>query len=224
MTKPSNLPQKPKRKPTETLRLQGRNIITEDDLDEVFPDDGNVEKPEIYSHRKILHGVVLTLLVALIIAAVLTALAVVRGDLKIPGWSHTPAPEATCPVAVHEYPPNDSITVNVYNGTQEEGLAGQTSGLLAKRGYEIGEVASKRMSRTGLTAVIISGPAGEANAFNLQRNIPETEYVADQRADASVDVVLGSKFKQLVPPDSVDQTPGTLSCPRLSPEPTEVAK
>ncbi|MCW2130916.1 LytR C-terminal domain-containing protein [Arthrobacter sp. VKM Ac-2550] len=224
MTNRSHLPRKPKRKPKETLRLQGRNIITEDDLDEVFADVGEVEKPEVYTHRKILHGVVLTLLVALIIAAVLTALAVVRGDFKIPGWSHTPAPEATCPAAVHEYPPTDSITVNVYNGTQEEGLAGQTSGLLAKRGYQIGEVASKRISHSGVTAVVISGPAGEANAFNLQRNIPETEYVADQRADASVDVVLGKEFKQLVPEDRVDLTAGPLSCPRLSPEPSKVAK
>jgi hypothetical protein len=224
MTDLSNLPRKPKRKPKETLRLQGRNIITEDDLDEVFPDDGNVEKPEIYSHRKILHGVVLTLLVALIIAAVLTALAVVRGDLKIPGWSHTPAPEATCPAAVHDYPANDSITVNVYNGTQEEGLAGKVSGLLAERGYKVGEVASKRMNDTGVTAVIISGREGEANAFNLQRNIPKTEYVADQRTGTSVDVVLGSEFKELVATDNVDQAPGPLSCPQLSPEPSAVAK
>jgi hypothetical protein len=223
MTDPS-LPPPPKRKPKQPLRWQGHRVITEDDLDRVFVDDGNVEKPHIY-HRRILHGIVLVLLVGLIIAAVLTATAVARGDLKIPGWGPPPAPEpVTCPAGTYDYPDNGSFRLNVYNGTQLEGLGSRVAGELADRGYDIGAVGNKTLSFFGMSAVIVSGKAGEANAFNLQRNIPDTEYVADDRTDASVDVVVGAGYKELVDANLVDQTPGTLSCPRLSPAPTEPAE
>jgi len=221
MTENGGPPPKPRRKPKDILRLRGQRIITEEDLDRTFPDDGEAGRLEI-DGRRVLHGFVLVFLVFLLVAAVVAALAVMRGDLKIPGWDAPPvatAPEA-CPTGPFDYPDNGSFTVNVYNPTNREGLAGDVSGLLADRGYKVGEVASKEFTRTRITAAIISGPAGQANAFNLQRNIPGTEYRADERTDDSVDVIVGEEFKELVPENRVDQTPGPLSCPHLSPEPT----
>ena len=223
MTEPS-VPPPPRRKPKQILSWQGQRVITEEDLDRVFVEDGNVEKPHSYQ-RRILHGVVLVLLVGLVIAAALAALAVARGDLKVPGWGPPPPPEAvTCPTGTYDYPDNGSFRLNVYNGTQLEGLGSKVAAALSDRGYDIGSVGNKTLSVYGMSAVVVSGKAGEANAFNLQRNIPDSEYVADDRADDSVDVVVGAGYKELVPANRVDQTPGTLSCPRLSPTPSEAAE
>jgi hypothetical protein len=218
MTESGTIPPRPDRDPDEApddeYHLQGRRIITEDDLDEVFADD-EVEPTERHLHRRILHGVVLTLLVALLGAAVLAALAVSRGDLQVPGWGPRTQEPITCPSGTYKYPANKSFVTNVYNSTTEGGLARQASEALANRAYKIGEVGSKRINYYGLTAIIVSGPKGEANAMNLQRNIADTEYVADDRTDTSVDVIVGSQYKALVPVKKVNRKAGTLSCPRL---------
>lgn len=218
---PPNIPPKPDREPEEgpddMYHLQGRRIITEDVLDEVFADDDedDAEVSERSYRRRILHGVVLTLLLALLVAAVLAALAVARGDLQIPGWGPRTTAPVTCPSATYEYPANDSFVLNVYNSTTEGGLARQAAEALAERGYKIGEVSSRQINYYGITAVVVSGKKGEANALNLQRNIADTEYVADGREDDSVDVILGSRYEELVPAKKVNKKPGTLSCPRL---------
>lgn len=63
-------------------------------------------------------------------------------------------------------------------------------------------------------AEVVSGAAGQAAAFTVQRHVPGSDYFQDGRTDASVDVILAQDYKALVPPDLVDQTPGKLSCPR----------
>jgi len=220
MTESGTIPPRPDHEPEEEVpddefHLQGRKIITEDDLDEVFEDDGEAEPSERFLRRRIFHGVVLTLLVALLAAAVVLALAVSRGDLQIPGWGPRTQEPITCPSSTYKYPANNSFKTNVYNSTTVGGLARQASDALAKRGYKIGEVGSKRVNYYGLTAVIVSGPKGEANAMNLQRNIAHTEYVSDDRTDTSVDVIVGSQYKTLVAAKKVNKKAGTLSCPRL---------
>ncbi len=97
-------------------------------------------------------------------------------------------------------------------------MAGSVAAELKKRGFNVDLVANKSTDYAG-TAVIVSGPAGQSAAFNLQRNFAGTDYVQDARTDATVDVYLTSDFKDLVPAAKVDQTPGVLSCPRFSPSP-----
>lgn len=201
------------------LHWHGHRIVTEEDLAATFAGD-EVEKSSVYMWRRIRHGIVLLLLVALIVAGVFMAVAISRGDLKVPGFEPEAAPPPpTCPAGVQNYAPNNTVTVNVYNGTLEEGLASQVGLELQLRGYILGETGNKDISQPGLSAVIVSGRSGEAGAFNLQRNIPNTEYVADARSDASVDIILGSGYEGLIEPGLVDQTPAALSCPRLSPTP-----
>ncbi|NKX54356.1 LytR C-terminal domain-containing protein [Arthrobacter mobilis] len=206
--------------PDDEYHLQGHKIMTEEDLDEVFADEDDVEVKKYRRWRHVLHGAVLVLLLAGLVGAVVAALAVMRGELQIPGWGPRTQEPITCPSATYKYPANDSFTLNVYNSTNEGGLARQAARELAERGYQIGEVASKDLNYYGLSAVVMSGPKGEANAMNLQRNIAGTEYVADDRQDESVDVILGSRYEGLVPANKVNKEPGTLSCPRLeSPDP-----
>lgn len=204
-------------KPKDPYHWHGQRIVTEADLDSVFApdDDDDVARPRIYL-RRLVHGLVLFFLVIALIAAVVAALAVSRGELRIPFLESSTRPAPTCPATTYRYVPNQRVTVNVYNATNREGLAAHVARQLKARGYRIGEIDGRRISHPGLSAVIVSGPAGEANAFNLQRNILGTEYVADDRTDTTVDVVLGSGFKGLLQTHRVRKVPGPLSCPRLS--------
>lgn len=206
-------------KPKDPYHWHGQRIVTEEDLDSVFASDDDVERPQVYL-RRLVHGLVLFFLLVALIAAVVAALAIARGELRVPFLETTVKPGPSCPEATYRYVPNQRVTVNVYNATAREGLAARVARQLKSRGYRIGEIGGRRISHPGLPAVIISGKAGEANALNLQRNILGTEYVSDDRTDATVDVVLGSGFKALLQPKRVRKVPGTLSCPRLAPPST----
>ena len=65
-------------------------------------------------------------------------------------------------------------------------------------------------------AAVVSGAAGQSAAFSVQRNLPGSDYFQDSRTDGSVDVILSQDYRALAQPELVDQTPGTLSCPRES--------
>ncbi|MBT1003462.1 LytR C-terminal domain-containing protein [Paenarthrobacter sp. DKR-5] len=203
----------------------GHHVVNGDYLREVFAEDpGQTRNPVRFRHR-LTHAIVLTFLVVLLVSAGLTALAVSRGDLKLPFLepSAAPAPAQTCPTATFRYLPNKNVTVNVFNGTFQEGRAASVAAQLKARGYKIGKVGNKPTG-SQRAAVIVSGPAGQAAAYNLQRNIAGTEYVADRRSDASVDVVLAPGYSGLVKAERVDQSQGRLSCPQLSPSPAATSK
>lgn len=203
----------------------GHRIVTEDDLGEVFRADSDDAGRPRRSFAKVRHGIVLGLLVALVAGAVWAALALARGDLEIPGWSADPdpAPEAVCPAEQLPYPATAGITVNVYNATRINGLAGDVAAALKERGYLIGEVGNRSLTTNRIAAAVVSGPEGRPLALNLQRNIVGTEYIDDARAGASVDVVVGTGYQGLVPLEQVQTVPGQLSCPRLSPNPVDPA-
>lgn len=207
-----------KRRPKDPDTLHGQKIVTGEELREVFDDGGQAEYLPGY-RRRLLHGVVLTLLVALLITAVVLALAITRGDLKVPFFQPDEAEPVACPTAVFSYPANEDVNVSVYNSTDRGGLAGSTADELRKRGYNVVDIGNKSLNNNSGTAVIVSGEAGRAGAYNLQQNINNTEYVADDRDDDSIDVILGRSFAGLVPADKVDESAGQLSCPRLDPSP-----
>lgn len=198
----------PKKNPVE---WHGHRIVTEKDLDTTFEETEEIERPQVYM-RRLRHGVVLGLLVVLLTAAVFVALGISRGDIRIAALEPDPVPTSTCPAGPFEYQDPAAITVNVFNSTRVSGLAGSTANVLAERAFTVGAVDNRDVNREGMTAIVASGPAGYANAFTLQRTIPNTVYIEDERTDESVDVVLGSGFENLVPTEEVDEEPGGLSC------------
>ncbi|WP_051298947.1 LytR C-terminal domain-containing protein [Arthrobacter castelli] len=208
-----------KRRPKEPDTLHGQKIVTGEELREVFDDGGEAEYLPGY-RRRLVHGVVLTVLVAALITAVLLALAIARGELKVPFLQTEAAEPVACPTAVFSYPANENVNISVYNSTNQGGLASGTADKLRKRGYTVGQIGNRSLNNNSGTAVIVSGEAGRAGAYNLQQNIKGTEYVADDRQDDSIDVILGRGFSGLVPAEKVDESAGQLSCPRLSPSPT----
>ncbi|WP_181033596.1 LytR C-terminal domain-containing protein [Arthrobacter sp. SX1312] len=197
-----------RRDPTE---WHGQRIVTETDLGAVFPED-DADRRRRVSMRRILHGVVLVLLLGLVIAAVYVALGVARGDIGTGAPEAVPEPTSTCPAGPFDYQDPSAITVNVYNSTSIDGLAGIAAEQLRGRSFAVRDIANRPVDRTGMTAIIVSGEAGRANAFTLQRTIPDSIYVADEREDRTVDVVLGSGYAGVVPPERIDVTPAGLSC------------
>jgi LytR cell envelope-related transcriptional attenuator len=106
----------------------------------------------------------------------------------------TTVPEVTLPKP-------GTVSVNVYNATDRSGLAASTGVALKGRGFNVGEIANDPLGKNikGV-AQLRYGTKGESNAELLVFYFPGAKLVADDRTDASVDVVLGAKF------DSVEST------------------
>lgn len=200
------------RPPRDPAVLHGHRIVTGSDLQAAFMEQDELENP-VRMRRRILHGVVLVLLVGLVTAAIVAALAIMNGQLKIPTAERSQAAAPLCPDATYDYAPHDKITVNVYNSTARPGLARAVADQLLARKFAVGAVGNSKSGYRGV-ALVVSGAAGQASAFSVQRNIPGSDYVQDGRNDPSVDVILTGDFQDLAKPELVDQTPGRLLCPR----------
>lgn len=212
-----------RRKAKDGTSWRGHNIVNTRGLGEAFPEPESPELSTATVRRRITHGVVLVLLLALVVSGVVLAGMVQRGELELKIGAGRPEPTPiTCPAQTLDYPENKTVTVNVYNASTVEGRAGQAADELKKRGFVVNEVANKPTEYSA-PAIIVSGPGGLAGAFGLQKNLPNTEFVEDKRTDSTVDVILTGTFNGFLAEHRVDHTPGALSCPRLSPPPSAPA-
>ncbi|HEY8702521.1 MAG TPA: LytR C-terminal domain-containing protein [Arthrobacter sp.] len=202
------------KKARDTSVLHGHRVVTGPELRATFEAESDPDDP-VRLRRRVVHGVVLVLLVGLIIAAIITALAIINGQLKIPTAEASKQPPVLCPTATFDYTPNDKINLNVYNSTNRPGLARTVADEFVARKFAVGTVANTQAGYKGVAAVV-SGAAGQSAAYSVQRNLPDSDYFQDGRTDTSVDVILAGDYKALAPADLVDQTPGKLSCPRES--------
>ncbi|HEY9358299.1 MAG TPA: LytR C-terminal domain-containing protein [Arthrobacter sp.] len=202
------------RKPRDASVLHGHHVVTGPELRATFEAAGDPDNP-VRLRRRVVHGVVLVLLLGLIVAAIIVALAIVNGQLRIPTTDASDEPAAVCPAATFDYTPNEQINLNVYNSTSRPGLARSVADEFLARKFVVGAVANTDAGYRGVAAVV-SGAAGQSAAFSVQRNLPGSDYFQDGRTDASVDVILAGDYEALAAPDLVDQTPGRLSCPRES--------
>ena len=202
------------RKPKDVSVLHGHRVVTGPELRATFEAAGDPDDP-VRLRRRVVHGVVLVLLLGLIVGAIIIALAIVSGQLRIPATEVSDEPATVCPAASFDYTPNEKINLNVFNSTSRPGLARTVADELLGRKFVVGAVANTDAGYRGVAAVL-SGAAGQSAAFSVQRNVPGSDYFQDGRADDSVDLILAGDYKALAAADQVDQTPGTLSCPRES--------
>lgn len=160
-------------------------------------------------------AVIFGVLVAFLALAFVTAAAVYTGNLNLPwtarDFTEMPTPTATqqpvpCPPAGALPVAANTITVNVYNGAGTSGLAKTTADALAARGFLPGVTANAVSSFDG-TARISFGPAGIAQALTLAAHVDDPDFFLDARADASVDITLGSAFLALKAPEAVTLDP-----------------
>jgi hypothetical protein len=203
------------RKPKDLTVLHGHRVVSGRELRATFVEQDDTSDNPVRLRRRILHGVVLVLLVGLIISAIVVALAIMNGQIKIPTAERTAAAASACPATTFDYTPNEKVTLNVFNATNRPGLARSVADEFLARKFAVAEVGNTQSGYRGVAAVI-SGAAGQSAAFSVQRNLPASDYFQDGRSDGSVDVILTAEYKELIAPELVDQTPGKLSCPRDS--------
>lgn len=203
------------RKPKDITVLHGHRVVSGPELRATFVEPDDTAEDPVRLRRRILHGVVLVLLVGLIISAIIVALAIMNGQIKIPTAERSQSAVSACPATTFDYTPNEKVSLNVYNATNRPGLARSVADEFLARKFAVAAVDNTQSAYKGVAAVV-SGAAGQSAAFSVQRNLPKSDYFQDGRADGSVDVILTTDFKELVAPGLVDQTPGQLSCPRES--------
>lgn len=105
-------------------------------------------------------------------------------------------PEGTLPVAPA------SVQVNVLNGADRPGLAGETSSELTARGFTV--LSSGNYPATlPEPARLVFGELGIAGAYTLAHQLDLPVMVMDTRQDATVDLVLGESYTALLDAGSV---------------------
>lgn len=117
------------------------------------------------------------------------------------------AKAAACSLA-SEAPPSldpSTVTVRVFNASNQAGRAGEVSTTLASRGFVVSETAN---DPTGIEVTGVGevryGPRGAAAAKYLKLYLPGATDRGDTRATDVVDLVLGPDFGGLATQDQVD--------------------
>ncbi|WP_367043586.1 LytR C-terminal domain-containing protein [Streptomyces sp. Je 1-332] len=127
-----------------------------------------------------------------------------------PGPSAEPAPAAL--------PKPGQIKVNVFNATPRSGLAKDVAAELKKRGFAIGKVDNapkeydKKVKGTGM----LLGPKSATGTALpvLGTQLAGTESRTDARKGGEVDLIIGSKFKDLAKKEDADKALAVLAKPK----------
>lgn len=109
------------------------------------------------------------------------------------------------------------ITVNVFNATPRGGLAKATADELKKRGFTIGKVGNatkaydKKVAGPG---IVLGAKAATDTALPvLATQLAGAERQTDTREGGEVDLILGSRFKDLAKKEDADKALAALADP-----------
>lgn len=132
---------------------------------------------------------------------------------KKSGPAERPAPKAL--------PKPGQIKVNVFNATPRGGLAKDVAAELKKRGFAIGKVDNatkeydKKVKGTG---ILLGAPSAMDTALPvLGTQLMGAESRPDARKGGEVDLILGSKFKDLAKKEDADKALAVLAKPKPTP-------
>ncbi|WP_240659841.1 LytR C-terminal domain-containing protein [Streptomyces sp. WAC 01529] len=125
-------------------------------------------------------------------------------------------------------PKPGQITVNVFNATPRGGLAKDTADELKKRGFAIGEVGNaterfdKKVKGTG---ILLGAKAAADTALPvLGTQLAGAEHRTDSRKGGEVDLILGTRFKDLAKKEDADKALAELTKPKPAPTPSNGGK
>jgi hypothetical protein len=113
------------------------------------------------------------------------------------------------------------VRINVYNATEEIGLATGVGDDFRNRKFQVKKVGDDPQQKAvDGVAVLRYGPKAVGSAHLLRAYfLNQAEYKYDaKREDDTVDVVLGSNFQQLATTTEVNQSLGDLGAPQAPPE------
>ncbi|HYN74962.1 MAG TPA: LytR C-terminal domain-containing protein [Candidatus Limnocylindria bacterium] len=99
-------------------------------------------------------------------------------------------------------PKPSSITVDVLNATDRQGLAKTTASQLEARGFDIGAIANDPAGKKiAGTAQVRYGPKGKRNATVVAAQVPGSALVNDRRTTKTVSLALGEAYTGLATPE-----------------------
>lgn len=113
------------------------------------------------------------------------------------------------------------VIVNVYNASEIGGLAERTATDLRQRGFTVGTVANDP-KKAKVKVAEVRGRAKDApEVILVAAQVANEKISADDRTDASVDLVLGTDFHGFVTkaPTTMDVTTTVPVCVKPSPTP-----
>ncbi|MBW3092791.1 LytR C-terminal domain-containing protein [Bifidobacterium sp. 82T10] len=129
-----------------------------------------------------------------------------------------------------KYPANNTITVQVVNGTDHLGLAGAVTDAMENRGFVMQDAGTLTKQKDGKEVldkdgnpivnsdvqrtIIYFGKNAIAQAYTVNANFTDAVMVMDDRSDMLITVVIGATFNDVSAKDSVPDTGDTIE--RLS--------
>jgi len=156
-------------------------------------------------HRRERQVLVFGILTIAIAAVVFISMGIYKGTISgpfnvafvTPSADFTSTINVACPPSGSLPLKSNEVAVRVLNGTDKNGLASNTLDDLVGRGFV--SLGSTNWNQTyAKTARIMFGETGVQKAYTLALQFPTAELVLDTRVNATVDVVLGAKFKGIV--------------------------
>ncbi|MET8231404.1 LytR C-terminal domain-containing protein [Micromonospora sp. NPDC005298] len=147
-----------------------------------------------------------------VIALVFVVVAVVR-DSQGKAGTAAGCPEGW-PLADLTLRERKDVKINVYNATNQPGLARTVADEFSNRQFQVKKTANEKKQVDGI-AVLRYGPKGVGSAHLLQAyflNNADPGY-DEKRTDDTVDVVLGNGFQQLATTTEVNQSLGDSGAP-----------
>jgi hypothetical protein len=91
--------------------------------------------------------------------------------------------------------------INVYNGTTRNGLAAAVAKELQKRKFRVLSIGTEEHKKPLKSVLVVRyGPAGKLAAHTVSLQFPaKVTMVDDEREDEAIDIVIGDKYKGMVP-------------------------
>jgi hypothetical protein len=155
---------------------------------------------------------------AVILVIVLTAFFLGRATKAtnfVPVEGSEPTPCITLAVFPNEFlPPPSDTNINVLNGSKRVGLATITAEIMGERGFKIDDISNFDEYIVQATAEIHYGESAKDKAFLVSLYIENAVLVLDDRADSSIDLIVGQNFTTL---QSNEQVEAEKSRPVASP-------
>lgn len=133
--------------------------------------------------------------------------------LSVFGRGSIPSAEQ-CPSSTQQPVVPERVRISVFNTTNAPGLAQEVAEELRDRSFRVAEVDNDYFADTGFAGIIRVGDRGLRQAYTLQQHIPGTMVDVDDRADYSVDLILGSEFsaQDMEEAGDLEMVPGPLRC------------
>lgn len=173
-------------------------------IDESLLDDDELQRRQMW--RRLRGAITLLVLIIVVIGAAWFG----WRNITKPAQTDAAAGPTCAPSAPDDAPKAGDITLNVYNSTSRDGLAAQVAKQMRKRGFSVADIANDPLNRSiEAVAEVRSNLDNQGAASVVIAHVPQAEFVADERATKSVDLVLGDGFTELAGND--DATPITTS-------------